>query len=96
MDNAEVVSRLVRAEQKIEQLTQILDDIVAKNLPIDLVLTDRSEHDRSQVAPYEIDFDEDLDHGNFYKPEVYENKRFRWMGPYAETHLLIFRSRRTA
>jgi hypothetical protein len=96
VDNADLVSRLLRAEQKIEQLTQILDDIVAKNLPIDLVLTERSDHDRAQVAPYVIEFDGEFDHANFYKPEIYENKKFRWMGPYAESHLLIYRSRKVA
>lgn len=96
MDNADLASRLLRAEQNIEKLTRVIDDIVAKNLPIDLVLSDRSDHDRSQTAQFEIEFDDEFDHGNFYKTETYNNKRFRWMGPYAETHLLIYRSRRVA
>lgn len=94
VDNADLASRLLRAEQKIEQLTRVIDDIVAKNLPIDLVLSERSDHDQAQVSALEIEFDDDFDHGNFYKTETYDNKRFRWMGPYAETHLLIYRSRK--
>ena len=96
MDNGDLASRLLRAEQKIEQLTRVIDDIVAKNLPIDLVLSDRSDHDNAQVSPYEIVFDDEFEHGNFYKTETYDNQRFRWMGPFAETHLLIYRSRKTA
>lgn len=84
--------RIERLERQVKQLTEVLDEIVAKNIPINALLY-HGDQGKEATQPFRLRFDSPTQLSNAYEPETWKGKKFRWLGPDAATTLTIPRDR---
>lgn len=84
--------RIERLERQVKRLTEALEEIIIKNIPLNALLY-HGDSEREARQPFKLRFDGPIEVPNVYQTETWKGKIFRWLGPERSTTLTIPRDR---
>lgn len=81
MSTSALVSRIEVLESRLSELTDVIDELLAKNIPLHTLLGLRTDIGNMNATPVVVRFDDNCSIRNSYEAEHWNGKIFKWLGP---------------